>query len=41
MHESASGTQLAARRHTRDVCGVLFMKNVVFRNFRATGTAGQ
>ena len=38
LQEPSSGTQLAARRHTRDVHGVLFTKNV-FRTFRGTGTA--
>jgi len=41
QQEPPSDTQLAARRHTREVCGVLFTKNVVFRTFRATGTAGR
>ena len=39
LQEPSNGTQLAARRHTRDVHGVLFTKNVVFRTFRGTGTA--
>ena len=38
LQEPSGGTQLAARRHTRDVHGVLFMKNAVFRTFRCTGT---
>jgi len=38
--EPPSGTQLAAKRHTKDVCGVLFKKNVVFPTFRVIGTAG-
>ena len=38
LQEPCGGTQLATRRHTRDVHGVLFTKNVVFRTFRGTGT---
>ena len=39
LQEPSGGTQLAARRHTRDVHGVLFTKNVVFCTFCGTGTA--
>jgi len=39
--EPPGGTQLAAKRHTREVCGVLFTKNTVFCTFRATGTVGR
>ena len=38
LQEPSGSTQLAARRHTRDVHGVLFTKNVVFHTFRGTRT---
>ena len=39
LQEPSSGTQLAARRHTRDMHGVLFTKNVVFHTFCGIGPA--
>jgi len=41
VQEPPDNTHLAARRHTREVCGVLFTKNVAFRTFRVTETARQ
>ena len=40
LQEPSGGTQLAARHHTRDMDGVLFTKNIVFRTFRGPGARG-
>jgi len=40
QQEPPSGTQLAARRHTREVRGVMFTKNVVFVLFAQQEPSG-